>query len=119
MRIDTNITTIEKYVAQYPRKTQQIMQRIKKIIRECAPSAEEKISYGIPTFTLSGTNLVHFGAYPNHIGFYPTPEVIAAFTEEIAAYKSAKGSVQFPLDKPIPYELIRAMTIARVSTINI
>jgi uncharacterized protein YdhG (YjbR/CyaY superfamily) len=117
MRIDTNVTTIDAYIEQYPKETQQILKKIRKIIRECAPGAKEKISYGIPTFTL-GVNLVHFGAYPNHIGFYPTPEIIAAFTKEIKGYTSSKGSVQFPLSKPMPYNLIKAMAVARMAALQ-
>ncbi len=83
------------------------------MIKEAAPEATEKISYQMPTFYLHG-NLVHFAAYKKHIGFYPSPSGIEAFKEEISSYKWAKGSVQFPLDKPIPYELIRKITIYRV-----
>ena len=83
------------------------------MIKEAAPEATEKISYQMPTFYLHG-NLVHFAAYKKHIGFYLSPSGIEAFKEEISSYKWAKGSVQFPLDKPIPYELIRKITIYRV-----
>lgn len=117
MRMDTNITTIDEYIDQFPKTTQVIMKKIRKIIRDSAPEAKEKISYGIPTFTWHG-NLVHFGAYTAHIGLYPTPPVIAAFEKEIKAYKYAKGSVQFPLDQPMPYDLIEAMVDARVKAVN-
>lgn len=115
--MDTNITTIDEYIEQFPKTTQAIMKKIRKIIRDSAPEAKEKIGYGIPTFTWHG-NLVHFGAYPAHIGFYPTPDVIAAFTKEIKPYKSAKGSVQFPLDQPMPYDLIKDMVEARVKAVS-
>ena len=84
------------------------------MIKEAAPEATEKISYQMPTFYLHG-NLVHFAAYKEHIGFYLSPSGIEAFKEEISSYKWAKGSVQFPLDKPIPYDLIRRITAYRVA----
>jgi len=82
-------------------------------IRAAAPDAEEKISYQMPTFALHG-NLVHFAAHPHHIGFYPAPSGIAAFAEELAPYKSSKGAVQFPLDQPLPLDLIRRIVEFRV-----
>lgn len=82
-------------------------------IREVAPDADETIKYGIPTFTLKG-NLVHFAAYKKHIGFYPTPSGIEGFKIELSAYEGAKGSVKFPIDKTIPYELIRKIVAFRV-----
>lgn len=96
---------IDKYIANFPNEVQEILERIRATIREAAPDAEETISYQMPTFRLNG-NLVHFAAYKKHIGFYPTPSGIEKFKKELAAYQSAKGSVQFPLDRPIPYELI-------------
>ncbi len=83
-------------------------------IREAAPEAEETINYGVPTFTLLGRSLVHFGASKNHIGFYPTPSGIAHFKDELGGYKYAKGPVQFPLDQPMPLDLIRRMVAFRV-----
>ena len=105
---------IDEYIAGFPIEVQQIMQKIRATIHEAAPGAEETISYQIPTFTLHG-NLVHFAAYKRHIGFYPTSSGIEKFKKEIAAYKWAKGSVQFPLDQPIPYELISRITAFRVA----
>jgi uncharacterized protein YdhG (YjbR/CyaY superfamily) len=95
------ITTIDEYIAQFPEEVQQILGKIRAIIKEEAPGATEKISYQLPTFYLNG-NLVHFGAHEHHIGFYPTPSGIEAFKEELSIYKGAKGSVQFPLDQPCP-----------------
>jgi len=105
--------TIDDYISTHPPQVQEILQKIRLIIRENAPAARETINYGIPTFTLNG-NLVHFAAFKNHIGFYPTPGGITKFQKELAKYKQAKGSVQFPLDKPIPYALIARIVKFRV-----
>jgi uncharacterized protein YdhG (YjbR/CyaY superfamily) len=83
-----------------------ILQRLREIVHESAPGAEEAIRYGIPTFRLNG-NLVHFAAYKNHIGFYPAPSGIEAFRNELAPYIHGKGTVQFPIDRPVPYDLVR------------
>jgi uncharacterized protein YdhG (YjbR/CyaY superfamily) len=104
---------IDEYIAGFPEDVQEILMKVRATIREAAPDAEETISYQIPTLTLQG-NLVHFAGYKNHIGFYPTPSGIEKFKKELSSYKGAKGSVQFPLDKPIPYELIRDITRFRV-----
>lgn len=106
-------TTVEKYIQEFPKEVQEIMQKIRAIVKEEAPEVQEKISYGMPTFSYKGV-LVHFAAYKNHIGFYPTPSGIAKFEEQLKSYKHAKGSVQFPLSKPIPYDLIRQMIKTRV-----
>ena len=84
------------------------------MIRSAAPDAEEALKYGIPTFVLNG-NLVHFAAFKKHIGFYPTPPGIERFRDELSAYPNAKGSVQFPLDKPMPFALIRKIVEYRVT----
>ena len=89
-----------------------ILNKIRRTIAQAAPSAEEAISYGIPTFKLDG-NLVHFAAYKSHIGFYPAPSGIEKFREELSGFVQAKGSVQFPLHLPIPYDLIKKITIFR------
>lgn len=105
---------INKYIAGYPKGVQEILEKIRATIREAAPNAQETISYGIPTFTLKG-NLVHFAAYKKHIGFYPTSSGIQKFKDELSAYKMSKGTVQFPLDQPIPHDLIRRITAFRVT----
>ena len=105
--------TIDAYIAGYPEEVQAILQEIRRTIHETAPEATEAISYGMPTFKLHG-NLVHFGAFKSHIGFYPVPSGMEAFQEELAAYKQGKGSVQFPLDKPMPLDLIRRIVEFRV-----
>lgn len=104
---------VDDFIARYPADVQEILQKIRAIIREAAPEAQEKLNYGIPTFTLNG-NLVHYSALKNHIGFYPTPSGIEKFKTQLSKYSGAKGSVQFPLDQPIPYELIRSITEFRV-----
>ncbi len=105
--------SIDQYIADFPPNVQDILQKIRAVIREAAPEAQEKISYQIPTFYQNG-NLVHFAAYKNHIGFYPTPNAIEAFKKELSAYNGAKGSVQFPINQPIPYELISKIVKFRV-----
>ncbi len=100
-----HLTTVDEYIAQFPENVQQLLVKIRAVIKESAPEAVEKISYQMPGYYLKGT-LVWFGAHAHHIGFYPTGSGIAAFTEELSDYKQSKGAVQFPLDKPIPYELI-------------
>ncbi len=105
--------TIDAYIAGFPEEVQAILQLIRRTIHETAPEATEAISYGMPTFKLHG-NLVHFGAFKSHIGFYPMPSGMEAFKDELAAYKQGKGSVQFPLDKPMPLDLIRRIVEFRV-----
>lgn len=97
--------SIDEYIAGFPHDVQLLLQQLRTIIKRIAPDAAEAIRYQIPTFVLNG-NLVHFAAFKNHIGFYPTPSGIEAFKEELAPYESAKGSVKFPIDKPIPFDLI-------------
>ncbi len=99
-------TTIDEYIATFPAPIQELLQQVRATIKAAAPEATEKISYQMPTFFLNG-NLVHFAAFKNHIGFYPAPRGIEAFKEELDQYKGAKGSVQFPLDQPMPLDLIR------------
>lgn len=105
--------TIDEYIAGFPEDVQAILQKIRKTVKQLAPEAQEKISYQMPTFYLNG-NLVHFAAFKHHIGFYPTPSGTAKFQKEIAKYKAAKGSIQFPLDQPIPYDLITRIVEFRV-----
>lgn len=105
--------TIDEYITEFPEDIQEILEKMRKVIHDAAPEAEEAISYGMPTFKLHG-NLVHFAAYEKHIGFYPAPSGIEAFKEEISEYKSSKGAVQFPLDEAIPYDLVEKIVIFRV-----
>ena len=104
---------IEEYIASFPKDIQEILEKLRTTIRKAAPDAEEIINYQIPTFTLKG-NLVHFAAFKKHIGFYPTPKGIEVFKKELSAYEGAKGSVKFPLDKPIPFDLISKIVTYRV-----
>jgi uncharacterized protein YdhG (YjbR/CyaY superfamily) len=106
--------TIDAYIAEFPEATQAILQEIRATIQAAAPAAEEAISYQMPTFKLKG-NLVHFAAYKNHIGFYPVPTGIEAFKKELSIYKGGKGSVQFPIDQPMPLELIKKIVDFRVA----
>ena len=104
---------IDEYIADFPPDIQKILQKIRLTIRRAAPKAEETIKYRMPTFTLNG-NLVHFAAFKKHIGFYPTPTGTKEFQKELSIYKRAKGSVQFPLDQPIPFGLISQIVKFRV-----
>jgi len=105
--------TIDEYIAYFPVEIQTILKQVRETIKSVAPAATEAISYGIPTFRLNG-NLVHFACYAHHIGFYPGGEGVEVFKDELTSYKTSRGTVQFPLDKPIPYELIKKITVYRV-----
>jgi len=105
---------MDAYIAAFPKDVQKILEKIRATIRKAAPEAKETITYRIPTFTLKG-NLVHFAAFKTHVGFYPTPTGIEKFKTELSIYEGAKGSVKFPLDKPIPLGLIGEIVRFRVS----
>jgi len=109
--------TIDEYIEQFPVSVQEILQAVRLAIKELAPQSEEAIRYQMPTFRLNDRNLVHFAGYARHIGFYPTPSGIEAFRQELSGYKSAKGSVQFPLAEPMPLALIRSITRFRVDEV--
>ena len=113
-RKKAGFASIDEYITTFPVEIEAILQELRTTIKAAAPEAEEKISYQMPTFALKG-NLVHFAAYPNHIGFYPAPSGITAFAAELSRYKRAKGSVQFPLDEPLPLELISRIVAFRVA----
>ncbi len=108
------LKTIDEYIAACPPDVQPILNQIRAVIHEAAPGAAEKISYQMPAFELNGI-LVGFGLHTRHIGFYPTGEGIEAFKDQLSSYKISKGAVQFPLDQPIPYDLIRKMVAYRVA----
>ncbi|MBK9985003.1 MAG: DUF1801 domain-containing protein [Saprospiraceae bacterium] len=112
--MDASIQDIDSYIARYPPDVRKLLEQVRSTIRKAAPEAQEKIGYGIPTFTLHG-NLVHFGGFKNHIGFYPGPDAIVAFKKELSVYDGAKGSIQFPIDEPIPLSLITKMVKYRVA----
>lgn len=107
-------TTIDEYIANFPADVQEILQKVRETIKTAAPQATEAISYGMPTFKLEG-NLVHFGAFKEHLGFYPIPSGLVEFQEELAPYKSGKGSVQFPYNQPMPFALITKIVQFRVT----
>ena len=106
--------TIDEYIATFPKNVRDVLEELRRVIKDSAPNAEETISYGIPTFDLDGRHLVHFAAYKNHVGFYPTSQGIEAFKKELSVFKTSKGTVQFPLDKPIPFDLVRKIVKFRV-----
>ena len=106
--------SIDEYIATFPAETQKILQALRATIKAAAPDADEKISYQMPTFAFKG-NLVHFAAHKNHIGFYPTPSGIEEFKQELSLYEGAKGSIRFPIEEPLPLELISEIVKFRVA----
>jgi uncharacterized protein YdhG (YjbR/CyaY superfamily) len=106
--------TMDEYISQFQKNVGDVLEELRKVIRKSAPGAEETINYGIPTFKLKG-NLVCFAAWKNHVGLYPDTSAIEAFKKELSPYKQAKGTVQFPLDKPIPFDLVKKITEFRVT----
>jgi uncharacterized protein YdhG (YjbR/CyaY superfamily) len=108
------VKTVDEYIATFPENVKNILEKLRRVIRESAPKAEETISYGIPTFDLNCRHLVHFAAYKNHVGFYPTSSGIKAFKKELSPFKTSRGTVQFPLNKPIPFDLVKKIVRFRV-----
>ncbi|MBK9105175.1 MAG: DUF1801 domain-containing protein [Saprospiraceae bacterium] len=106
---------IDDYIAGFPGEVQDLLQQIRAAIQKVVPGAQEDIKYAIPTFVLNGKNLVHFAAFKHHIGFYPTPTGIESFKKELSKYKQGKGSVQFPLDQPMPLKLITEIVTFNVA----
>ncbi len=106
--------TIDEYIATCAPSVQVILEKLRQTIRKAAPDAAEKISYQMPTFYLNG-NLVHFAAYAKHIGFYPAPSGVSTFKDEMGTYKHSKGAIQFPLDKPLPLQLVKRIVEFRVT----
>jgi uncharacterized protein YdhG (YjbR/CyaY superfamily) len=117
MSMRSTARTIDDYIAEFPPATQQALEQVRALITSEAPDATETISYAIPTFDMDGQHLVHFAGYARHIGLYPMASGTAAFQEELKPYKSGKGSIQFPLNKPLPVELIRRIVAFRVDEI--
>lgn len=107
------ISTVDEYIAGYSGEVRQRMEKLRKIILECSPEITEKISWGMATFVLNG-NLVHFSGEKQHMGFHPAPSAIEAFKDRLEGYKYSKGTIQLPYDKPMPYELLREITLFRV-----
>ena len=119
MRTDRPVPqTIDEYIGGFSVEVQLILEKIRQTIRKAAPAAEEGISYQIPTFKLNGKPLLHFAAYKKHIGLYPAPREAEEFKEELAAYEGGKGTVQFPLDTPVPYDLIRRIVKFRMKSLS-
>jgi len=108
---------IDDYIVAQPDAVQAILREMRRVIHEAAPQAEEVMTYGVPGFRQK-KNLVQFGAFTQHVGFYPTPAVIEAFAEQLSSYKTSKGAIQFPLNQPIPYDLVREMTKYRVRQVT-
>jgi uncharacterized protein YdhG (YjbR/CyaY superfamily) len=106
--------SIDAYISTFPADVQVVLEEMRRTIRAAAPGAVEAISYQMPTFKLNGRNLVHFAAFKKHIGFYPIPSGIKAFESELSPYKQGKGSVQFPLDEPMPFSLVKKIVAFRV-----
>lgn len=106
-------TTIDQYIATFPPEVQEILQKIRQVIKQSAPNAIEAISYQIPTFKLHG-NLVHFGAFKHHISFFPSSSPISVFAQALAPYETSKGTIKFPIGRPIPYTLIQKIVAFRV-----
>ena len=109
------MTTVEDYIATFPVEIQQKLEQIRKTIREAAPEATELISYGMPGYKLNKKPLVYFAGYKSHIGFYATPSGHSEFSAELSKYKQGKGSVQFPLDEPLPIDLVKRITLFRAN----
>jgi uncharacterized protein YdhG (YjbR/CyaY superfamily) len=107
-------STVESYISDFPEEVQKILEKIRVIIKTVAPASVEVISYGIPTFKLNGKNLIHFGGFKDHTSLFPGSEAIEVFAKELTEYKTSKGTIQFPLDKPVPYNLIDRITEFRV-----
>ena len=113
--MNTKPANIAEYIAGFPKDTQKLLEKMRATIRRAAPDAEETISYAIPAFTLNGKYLVYFAGFKNHIGFYPAPTGMEAFKKDFSTYKTGKGSVQFPIDEPLPLELITRIVKFRMS----
>lgn len=111
-------TVIDEHIQSFPKEIQIILKKIRAVIKISAPMAEETVSYNIPTFDMNGKHLVHFAGFKNHIGFFPTPSAIIAFKKELVGYKTSKGTIQFSLDKPIPYDLIEKIVKFRVNEVK-
>jgi len=114
----TEFKVIDDYIAKFPKETRDLMEELRQLIKEAAPEAEETISYGIPTFKINGKALVYFGAWKNHVGFYTGISAIEAFKEELNPYRQAKGTIQFPLNKPIPHDLVKKIVKFKIKTLQ-
>lgn len=111
-------SSIDDYIAGFPPETRRVLEEMRTLIGTAAPDATETISYAIPTFDLNGKHLVHFAGFKGHVGFYPMPSGIGAFSEELAPYMSGKGTARFPLDQPLPAGLIRRIVEFRIREVT-
>jgi uncharacterized protein YdhG (YjbR/CyaY superfamily) len=118
MTIKKQFKTIDEYIKTFPKDIQGILEKMRQTVKKAAPEAIESISYQMPAFKLSGKNIVYFAAWKKHIGFYPTPSDTEAFKKELSQYKVSKGSIQFPLDIQIPYELVKKIVIFRMKDLE-
>jgi uncharacterized protein YdhG (YjbR/CyaY superfamily) len=109
---------IDEFIAGFPAEVQDILRKFRQLIGDLAPGAVEAMAYGMPTFRLKGKNLVHFSTFTNHIGFYPTPSGVVTFEKELVGYKTSKGAIQFPMNRPIPYDLVEKIVKFRVAEVN-
>jgi len=116
-KMRTRFNTIDEYIQTFPEDIQIILQKMRETIRKAVPNAVEAISYQMPTFKLKGKNLVHFATFKNHIGFYPAPSGIESFEKELSPYVRSKGAVQFPLNQPVPYDLVEKIVRFRVKEV--
>jgi uncharacterized protein YdhG (YjbR/CyaY superfamily) len=110
--------TIDSFITQFPVDVQRLLRQLEATIKQAAPLAEEGFGYGVPGFKLNGKQLVNFSAFKNHIGLYPTPSAIEKFKNELSVYKTSKGAIQFPFDKPIPYDLVKRIVEYRVKVLS-
>lgn len=115
---DKKPNTVEEYIELYPEDIQALLSEIRALIRDVAHDATEQISYGMPAYKYNGKPLIYFGAHKDHIGVYATPDGHSAFEKKLSAYKRGKGSVQFPIQKPFPFELIRKMVLYRIESLK-
>lgn len=106
--------TVTDYIETFPKETQNVLEKMRQIIQQAVPDAIEKMSYGIPTYDLNGTHLIFFAGWKNHVSIYPLPKGHKALQEKLAPYTSGQGTAKFPLDKPIPYDLIQEIASSLV-----
>lgn len=109
---------IDEYIKKFPKDTQAVLEKIRQTIRKAAPKAVETVSYGIPTFDLYGKHLIHFAGFKNHTSLFPTTSPIVVFKKELSGFKTSRGTIQFPLDEPVPYALIRRITLFRIKELT-
>lgn len=112
-----NYKDIDEYIKLAPKENQDTLKRIREVVNESAPNAEEAIKYGMPTLRIKNKNLIHFAVFKNHYGFYPAPSAIVEFKKDLEGYVTSKGAIQFPIDKPVPFELIKKIVEFRVKNI--